>query len=66
MLRTITEVESGERGEEGVLMGSHPSETAPPLGEEQQLPPADSALRASRSSSPPTTPISVPRPPSPM
>ncbi len=65
MLRTITEVESGERGEEGVLMGSHPSETAPPLGEEQQLP-ADSALRASRSSSPPTTPISVPRPPSPM
>ncbi len=35
MLRTITEVESGERGQEGVLMGSHPSETAPPLGEEQ-------------------------------
>ena len=65
MLRTITEVESGERGQEGVLMGSHPSETAPPLEEEQQLP-ADSALSASRSSSPPTTPISVPRPPSPM
>ena len=52
MLKTITQVESGERGEEGVLMGSHPSETAPPLGEEQQLPPAESALRASRSASP--------------
>ncbi len=35
MLRTITEVESGERGQEGALMRSHPSETAPPLGEEQ-------------------------------